>query len=117
MAEWGLYDWFEGGRLIGPLLLAYELLETLRVEAEDEGRDEDTEEENDASRGTPVIDVALTCEFVGFELGGTGAGLAISPARSAKVLRLSVLDGGGIAVERALVAEADISKSLPGVGI
>ena len=63
------------------------------------------------------MDVALTCALYGRELGGAGAGLPVgSPARSAKVFRLRVfvLCGGGIAVVRAFVAEADISTILPG---
>lgn len=78
----------------------------------------ETEDENGASRETPAIEVALICELTGLELGGAGVGLTGSPARSARVLRLRRLfPGGGMAVERALMAGADISKSFPGVGI
>ena len=86
------------------------------MEDTDEGREE-TDEENDVSRATPASDVALTWALTGLELGGAGVGLEGSPARSANVLRFRSLFGGGSMVERALVAAADISKSLPGVGI
>lgn len=86
------------------------------MEVTDEGREE-TDEENEVSRATPARDVALTWALTGLELGGAGVGLEVSPARSANVLRFSPLFGGGSMVERALVAAADISKSLPGVGI
>jgi len=109
-------DCAEGGRLPGPTLVAYELFEILRVDAEDDGRDDETEDENDVSRGTPATPVARTYALTGLELGGTGAALAGSPARSMRVLRLRVLPGGGMAVERVLVADADISHSLLGVG-
>lgn len=65
----------------------------------------------------PAIDVALTWALTGRELGGAGAVLPVgSPARSANVFRLRVFMfcGGGIAIVRAFVAEADISNSLPG---
>lgn len=65
----------------------------------------------------PAIDVALTWALTGRELGGAGAGLPVgSPARSANVFRLRIFmfGGGGIAIVRAFVAEADISNSLPG---
>jgi len=87
------------------------------VDVEDDGRDDDTEYEEDISRGAPVIAVARTYAFPGLELGGAGLGLVYSPPRSTRVLRFRALTGGGIAVERALVADADISNSLPGVGI
>lgn len=86
------------------------------MEATDEGLEE-TEEEKDVSRATPASDVALTWALTSLELGGAGVGLEGSPARSANVLRFRSLFGGGSMVERALVAAADISKSLPGVGI
>lgn len=86
------------------------------MEATDDGREE-TDEENEVSRATPASDVALTWALTGLELGGAGVGLEGSPARSASVLRFLSLLGGGSMVERALVAAADISKSLPGVGI
>lgn len=86
------------------------------MEATDDGREE-TEEENEVSRATPASEVALTWALTGLELGGAGVGLEGSPARSASVLRFLSLFGGGSIVERALVAAADISKSLPGVGI
>jgi hypothetical protein len=117
MADWGLFAWVEGGRLPGPTLLAYELFEMLRVDAEDDWRDDRTEDAEDVSRRVPVRAVARTYAFAGLKLGGTGASLACSPARSARVLRFNVLPGGCIAVERALVADADISNSFPGVGI
>lgn len=80
-------------------------------------REEEIEDENDVSRETPAIDVARTYAVTGLELGGAGAALEVSPARSARVLRFKVFPGGSIAEERALVAEADISNSFPGVGI
>lgn len=89
----------------------------LRVDAEDDGREDETEYAKEVSRGVPVIVVARTCVFTGLELGAAGAGLAQSPPRSTRVLRFRALPGGGIAVERALVADTDISNSLPGVGI
>jgi len=92
-------------------------LDIWRIDAEDEGREEVIEDEKDVSREAPAIDVALTNVLAGLELVGAGPCLAVSPARSAKVFRLSALAGGAIAVERALVAEADISKSFPGVGM
>ena len=85
-------------------------------EALDEGREE-TEDEKEVSRGTPAKDVALMCEFIGREPGGGPAGLVVSPARSINVLRGGPLAGGGMEDKRALVAEADISLSLPGEGI
>ena len=84
------------------------------MEATDEGRDEETEDVEYGSRDTPAIDVALTWALTCLELGGAGAGLALSPARSTRVLRFSLFGGGGICVERALVSEADISESLLG---
>ena len=57
-----------------------------------------------------VFTEALTC----LEPDAPDIGLAVSPARSTRVLRLTVLAGGGIADERALLAEADISESFPG---
>ena len=109
----------EGGRLPDPTLLAYELFETLRVEAEDEGRKDEMEDANEASRAVPLADVVRKNPFDGSLVpGGAGAALPGSPARSTRVLRLRELPGGGIAVERALVSDADISNSLlPGVGI
>ena len=86
------------------------------MDAPDVCRD-DSEDDREESRETPVMDVALKWALIGRELGGAGAGLPLgSPARSAKVFRLwvFVFCGGGIAVVRALVAEADISDSLPG---
>ena len=56
----------------------------------------------------------------GRELGGGRVGLTSSPPRSARVLRFNGFEvGGGIDVddERALLAEADISTSLPGEGL
>lgn len=98
-------------------LLEKELFEVVRADAEDGGRDDEAEEEKAGSRGAPAIDVARPYALTGLELGGAGAGLAVSPARSARVFRFKLFPGGSIAVERALVAEADISKSLPGVGM
>lgn len=86
------------------------------MDAPDVCRD-DIEDEREESRETPAIDVALTLELIRRELGGAGADLPLgSPARSAKVFRLRVFVfcGGGIAVVRAFVADADISNSLPG---
>ena len=81
----------------------------MREEALDDGREDEMEDEKEVSRGTPAIEVALTEEFTGRQLEGPVSGLAVSPARSAKVLRESPFAGGGIAVKRALVAELDIS--------
>ena len=68
----------------------------------------------DISQEPPVVETEPTKEFRGREIGGPGAGREVSPARSARVLRFNPLPGGAIAVERALVAAADISKSLLG---
>lgn len=92
-------------------------MERLRNDAEDDGRDDVTEDEKDVSRGGPAIEVALTQALTGLEPGGAGAGLAVSPARSTRVFRFSGFVGGGIAVERVLIADADMSESLPGVGM
>ena len=100
-----------------PTLLPYELLETLRVEVEEDGRDETVEDESEVSRDEPASEVALTKPLTSLELGGAGAGLAVSPALSARVFLLSVFAGGGIVLAREFVAEADISKSFPGVGM
>ena len=92
------------------------MFEIFRIDTPDDWRD-DTEDEKEESRERPVIDVALTWALIGRELGGAGAGLPVgSPARSANVFRLRVFVfcGGGIAVVRAFVAEADISNILPG---
>lgn len=52
------------------------------------------------------------------ELGGAGLGLVGSPPRSIKVFRFKgFMGGGGITPERAFLAEADTSISLPGDGI
>lgn len=52
------------------------------------------------------------------ELGSAGLGLDGSPPRSVKVFRFKgFTDGGGIAPERAFLAEPDRSISLPGDGI
>ena len=60
IADWDLWDWADGGRLAEPTLLEYELLETFRSEVLDDGRDEETEDEKEFSRGTPAMEVALT---------------------------------------------------------
>lgn len=118
IADEGLLECIEGGRLPDPTLLVYELLETLRVEAEDEGRKDEIEDANELSRVAPLPDVARNAFDGSLVPGGAGAALPGSPARSTRVLRLRELPGGGIAVERALVSDADISNSLlPGVGI
>ncbi len=65
-------------------------------------------------REAPPMEVALTC----LELGGAGLGRLGSPPRSVRVFRFNGFDGGGaMDEERALLAEADISISLPGEGI
>lgn len=86
----------------------------LRIDAPDVCLD-DTEDEREESRERPAIDVALTWASIEREFGGEGAGLPLgSPARSANVFRLRGFCGGGIAIVRAFVAEADISATLPG---
>ena len=63
----------------------------------------------------PAIEFALAWLLSGREPGGAGAGLPMgSPPRSEKVLRFRTFEGGGIAIVRAFVAEADISDNLPG---
>ena len=112
IADCGLCSCVEGGRV--PTLLEKELFEAFRVDAPNVCRDDAEEEE---SREMPVIDIALALALGRRELGGAGAGLPVgSPARSANVfrLRIFVFCGGGIAVVRAFVAEADISNSLLG---
>ena len=74
---------------------------------------EEIEDEWETSRGAPVSGVDPARELNGRE-GAAGAGLDVSPARSARVLRFNTLPGGGIAIERALVAAADISNSFLG---
>ena len=114
IADCGLCSCAEGGRVL--TLLEKELFETFRVDAPDVCRD-DTEDEEEGSRDIPLIDIALALALGRRELGGAGAGLPMgSPARSVNVfrLRIFVFWGGGIAVVRALVAEADISNNLLG---
>ena len=66
----------------------------------------------------PAIEVAFAAGLTGLVLGGAGAALAGSPARSTRVLRFSVPGGGGSIVGGlALVAEADISPIFLGEGI
>lgn len=87
---------------------------------ETEGAREETEEEKEAFLETPAIAVALTAALTGRELGGAGAGLGGSPARSASVLRFKVAvpgGGGSMDEERTLLADAETSSSLPGEGI
>ena len=107
----------EGGRLDGPILLEKVPLETLREEFEVDR--EDTEDEKDVFREAPAMEVAFIAALTNRELGGAGAGLAVSPARSASVLRFKVpvAVGGSIPVFLALVADAEISINLPGDGI
>ena len=95
------------------------LLETLRPDELDGGLDEDeTEEENANCRPILVTEVGLTMPLPTREVGAGGAGLAVSPARSASVFRLRVPAGGGIMpAGRALLAEFDNSVSLPGDSI
>ena len=81
IADWGRNDCAEGGRPPEPTLLEKELLETLRTEAAEGGREE-VEDEKDVCREIPAIDVVLTAVLKGLELGGAGAGLVGSPARS-----------------------------------
>lgn len=97
------------------MLLENELFERLRVDAPNVCRDDAEDEEE--SREMLAIDIALALALGRRELGGAGAGLPVgSPARSANVfrLRMFVFCGGGIAVVRAFVAEADISNNLLG---
>ena len=66
----------------------------------------------------PAIEVGLTAALIGLVLGGAGAALAGSPARSTRVLRFSVPGGGGsIDGGLALVAETGISLIFLGEGI
>lgn len=100
------------------MLLVKELSETLREETE--GVREETEEEKEVFREAPAIDVALTAALTGRELGGAGAGLGASPARSTSVLRFKLLvpgGGGSIDEDRTLLTDAETSSSLPGDGI
>lgn len=111
MADDGLTNCAEGGRVLP--LLEKELLDAFRMDAPEVCRD-DTEDERGESRATPVIDVTLTWAFGRRELGAAGADLPLgSPARSAKVFRFRVLVscGGGMAVVRAFIDDADISAS------
>ena len=80
------------------------------MEETDGAREEDdTDDKKDAWRVAPAAEVALTAALTGRELGGAGAGLDVSPARSVKVLRLRLLGGGSMLLKRALVADAEIS--------
>lgn len=111
-------DCADGGRAEEPMLLVNELFETLREETE--GVREETEEEKEVFRETPAIEVALTAALTGRELGGAGAGLGASPARSASVLRFKVPvpgGGGSIDADRTLLTDAETSSNLPGDGI
>ena len=113
----GRCDCADGGRVVEPTLLEYELLETLRIEEEDCGR-VDTLEEKEFCREIPAIEVGLTVALTGRVPGGPGAGLEVSPARSASVFLFSVPGGGGsILGVRTLLAEADSSASFPGESI
>ena len=69
------------------------------------------EDECETSRRAATFDTDPVRGLREFELGGAGAGLDVSPARSARVFRFNPLTGGAILVWRALVAAADISKS------
>ena len=104
----------EGSRLPAPRLLECELFEVLRIEKPEAGREDETDDGKDVSQGGPAFDVGFASVFTGRKLGGAGAGLVVSPARSTRVLRFNPLAGGGIAIFRALVAAADISKSFLG---
>ena len=111
-------DCTDDGRVEGPMLLEKELFETLREETE--GLREETEEEKEVFREAPAIEVAFTAALTGRELGGAGAGLAASPARSASVLRFKVPvpeGGGSMDEDRILLADAEISINFSGDGI
>lgn len=133
------------GRLPGPTLLEKELPEVLREDTD--GVLDDTDEENDVILDAPASVVGLTDELAGRGLESPIALAGVSPARSASVLRLGVgsgtmttqltfivvncylraeplffiviaLGGGIMVVDRALVAEAEISeRPLAGEGI
>ena len=107
----------EGGRLPELTLLEKELFETFRIEVADGGRIDDPEEEKDVWRAGPAKEDAFPAPLTGLELGAAGAILARSPTTSTRVLRSKLFGGGAIADERALLADADISKSFPGDGI
>ena len=94
------------------MLLEKDEFEGCRTDAEEVGREDETEEENEFSRTTAAIVVPFRPNCL--EAGGTGAGLNVSPPFSARVFRLSVLAGGGIVDILALLADALISPSLSG---
>ncbi len=87
----------------------------VRVENAEGGREpEDVEDECAVSREAPKCDLEPAKVFKGRVIAGAGACREVSPARSARVLRFNPLSGGAIAIERALVAAADNSKSFLG---
>ena len=64
------------------------------------------------------MDVAFTAALIGRELGGAGAALAGSPARSTNVFLLRFPGGGGSMVDDlTLLTDAGSSASFPGEGM
>lgn len=103
-ALWGLCGCAEGSRAPGPRLLENE---AWRAEFIEVWWCDEVEDEKD-----------FWWEAPNREVGGAGLGLDGSPPRSIKVFRFKgLIGGGGITPERAFLAEADTSISLPGDGI
>ena len=85
---------------------------------DDEGGRVETDDGTAVCREAPAMEVALIPALTSLELGGAGAGLGGSPARSTSVLRLRFPGGGGIRVDDlALLSDDESSTSLGGDGI